>query len=338
MINRLGTAPTLGDVPRPSPGRDQALVRVSAAALNPVDLKIASGVFYGRTPKVPYVAGSEGVGTIEEGGGPLRGKRVRFQVLRDGGGALAEWAVVGPATCLTIPHQLSAGTGAALGVAGMAAWISLVDKVRLQKGERVLILGATGSVGQLAVQIAKLLGAGRIVASGRDPLLLAKSLELGADAVVAIAGQTNDELRDEIMAAARGPLEVIFDPVWGAPLQAALGATGPSARIVHLGDSAGSEATLNSATVRGRQLTIIGHSTPNNSWEVRARAFHELADHAAEGRIRIAVEELPLAEIATAWSRQAASPHVKLVLRPGPWPAPSPSGSGPYPCSRTESE
>lgn len=316
VIDRLGRVPAYREIPRPTASPTQALVQVSAAALNPVDLKIASGSFYRGPPPVPYVPGSEGVGTVMGGPGQLMGKRVRFQVLGGSGGALAEWAVVDPATCLILPHQLSSSTGAALGVAGMAAWISLVDKVRLQQGEKVLILGATGPVGQVGVQIAKLLGAGRIVAAGRDPQLLAKTLDLGADAVVAIAGQSLAELRDEFMAAARGPLEVIFDPLWGNPLQAAVGATGPSARIVHLGDSAGSEATLNSGIVRGRQLTIMGHSNPSTSWEIRARAFHELAAHAADGRIRIEVEELPLAEIATAWQRQASSPHVKLVLRP----------------------
>lgn len=252
------------------------------------------------------------------GSGELAAKRVRFQILGGASGALAQWAAVDSATCLTLPAELPAATAAGLGVAGMAAWIPLVDKVQLREGERVLILGATGTVGQLAVQIARLLGAGRIVAAGRDPQALSRSLELGADAVVTIAKQTVDALRDEFAAAARGPLDVVFDPVWGIPLQAALGATGPSARIVNVGESASDQAQLSSAIVRGRQLTIIGHTNPNTSWELRARAFRELADHAASGRIRIQVEELPLSDIASAWALQATSPHVKLVLRPSP--------------------
>jgi NADPH2:quinone reductase len=318
VIEHLGTGPVYREIARPTPGPGQLLVKVLAAGLNPIDLRIASGGHLRGAPPVPYVPGSEGVGIVVAGGEELKGQRVRFQVIDGSSGALAEWAAVDAATCLPLPPGLPDATAAGLGVAGMAAWISLVDKVRLQKGERVLILGATGTVGQVAVQIAKLLGAGRIVAAGRDPQALARTLELGADTVVAIAGQSADELRDEFAAAARGPLEVVFDPVWGIPLQAALGAAGPSARVVNLGESASDQATLSSAIVRGRQLTIIGHTNPNTPWEVRARAFRELADHAAGGRIRIEVEELPLAGVAAAWQRQAASPHAKLVLRPTP--------------------
>jgi NADPH:quinone reductase-like Zn-dependent oxidoreductase len=318
VIDRLGASPTYREINRPTSAPGQVLVQVSAAALNPVDLRIASGGFYGGVPECPYIPGSEGVGVVTAGSRQLLGKRVRFETRGSASGALAEWAAVDQTACLPIPDQLPSATGAALGVAGMAAWISLVDKVRLQRGERVLILGATGPVGQLGVQIARLLGAGRIVAAGRDPQVLAKTLELGADAVVAIAGQTVEDLQAEFTAAAGGPLQVVFDPVWGIPLQAAVAASGQSARIVNLGQSAGAEATLSSAIVRGRQLTIVGHSNPNTSWKGRANAFRELADHAERGRIRIEVEELPLPEVASAWARQASSPHAKLVLVPSP--------------------
>ncbi len=316
IIERLGEGPSYREVPRPAPAPGQVLVRVGAASLNPVDLKIAAGTHYGGIPQVPYIPGSEGVGVVAARGSELNGKRVRFQVAGGGSGALAGWTAVDPATCLLLPDRIETATAAALGVAGLAAWISLVDKVHLQTGERVLILGATGPVGQIAVQIARLLGAGRIVAAARDAHALATALDLGAHAAVAINGQSEEALRDEIIAAAKGPLEVVFDPLWGTPLQAALAACGPSARVVHLGDAASKEATISSSIVRGRQLTIIGHSNPNTKWEIRARAFRELADHAADGRIRVQIEELPLSEVTSAWERQASSPHVKLVLRP----------------------
>jgi NADPH:quinone reductase len=196
IIERLGGGPSFRELPRPIPGPGQILVRVGAAALNPVDLKISSGTHYGGIPEVPYIPGSEGVGVVAAAGSKLNGKRVRFQVASGGGGALAGWSAVDPATCLLLPDQLKTATAAALGVAGMAAWIPLVDKVQLQKGERVLILGATGPVGQIAVQIARLLGAGRIVAAARDTHALARTLDLGADAVVAIGGQSESALRD----------------------------------------------------------------------------------------------------------------------------------------------
>jgi NADPH:quinone reductase-like Zn-dependent oxidoreductase len=135
--------------------------------------------------------------------------------------------------------------------------------------------------------------------------------------VVALAGQSQEDLGAEFEAAAGGPLDVVFDPLWGLPLMAATMACGQSARIVHLGQSAGPEATLTSAIVRGRQLTIIGHANPSTPLEERTQAFLALAEHAAAGRIRLDTEELPLSAIGSAWARQVGSPHVKLVLIPG---------------------
>lgn len=316
VVDRLGSAPSFREIDRPTAGPDQVLIQVGAAGLNPIDLRIASGTFYGGAPEVPYIPGSEGVGVVVGDSSPVQGERVRFETSRGSSGALAEWAVAEARTCLTLPEELPTATAAGLGVAGIAAWIALVDKVQLKAGESVLILGATGTVGQLAVQIARLLGAGRIVAAGRDPGALAKTLDLGADAVVTIAEQTRELLQQEFLDAAGGPVNVVFDPVWGPPLEAAAGATAQSARIIHLGESAGSEATLSSAIVRGRQLTIIGHASPQTPWDIRARAFGEVADHTAAGRIRLEVEEMPLSAISSAWQLQATSPHAKLVLIP----------------------
>jgi NADPH:quinone reductase-like Zn-dependent oxidoreductase len=317
VVERFGASPTYGEFSRPVPGPGQLLIRVEAAALNPVDFRIASGTFYGGAPKLPYVPGGEGAGTVFEERRSLKGRRVRFEVAAGESGGLAEWTAIDEAACSPIPDDLPWATAAGLGIAGVAAWISLVDKVRLRSGERVLILGATGAVGQIGVQIARLLGAGRVVAAGRDPGALARTLDLGADAVVALAGQSQEDLGAEFEAAAGGPLDVVFDPLWGLPLMAATMACGQSARVVHLGQSAGPEATLTSAIVRGRQLTIIGHANPSTPLEERTQAFLALAEHAAAGRIRLDTEELPLSAIGSAWARQVGSPHVKLVLIPG---------------------
>lgn len=316
VVARLGELPTYIRVARPDPGVGQVLVQVSAAAINPIDLRLATGKQYGITPAVPYIAGSEGVGQVVAGPRELLGRRVRFETARGAPGALAEFCVADATTCVIPPESLPAAVAAALGVAGMAAWIPLVDKAGLRPGERVLVLGATGAVGRLAVQVAKLQGAQRVVAAGRDVEALAQLGELGADAMVPLAGQSEEELQQAFRGAAEGELDVVFDPLWGAPVQAALRACAPSARVVQLGESAGSEATLNSGVVRGRQLTIIGHSSPSTSWDLRARAYRELAERAVRGEIRVEVEQIRLADVKRAWERQAGSPHVKLVLVP----------------------
>ena len=234
IVEHFGASPQYRELARPLAHPGQVLIRVEAAAINPVDIRIASGTFYGGAPKLPYIPGGEGAGTVVEDGRSLQGKRVRFEVSGDESGGLAEWTAVNEDACTPIPDQLPSATAAGLGIAGVAAWISLVDKARLRSGERVLILGATGTVGQIAVQIARLLGAGRVVAAGRDPGALARTLDLGADAIVAIAGQSVEDLAAEFEAAAGGPLEVVFDPLWGLPLVAATAACRQSARIVNL--------------------------------------------------------------------------------------------------------
>ena len=316
-ITELGQPPLVDEVLRPQPLPDQALIEVSAAALNPVTLSTASGVFYGGHPPLPYVPGTEGAGTVVRGSRLMPGTRVRFEASEQRGGALAEFCAVSEAECVELPDGLDDSLAAGLGVAGLAAWLGLRDAVGLRSDERVLILGATGAVGQIAVQAARIMGAGRVVAAGRNRQALDHCLTLGADSVVVITEeQTDQELALAFTEAAEGLLEVVFDPVFGLPSRAATQACGLRARLVNLGQSAGAEATYRSRDIRGKLLTIVGHANWAASTEVRNAAFLELADHAVSGRIRLGIEEFPLSEVAAAWARQQQSPHGKVVVRP----------------------
>jgi NADPH2:quinone reductase len=219
--------------------------------------------------------------------------------------------------CAELPAKLSDPLAAGLGVAGLAAWLALRDAARLRPGETVLVLGATGAVGQIGIQAARIMQAGRIVAAGRDQEALQKCLAMGADAVVTLQEQQGlDQMAAALTGAAGGPLQVVLDPVFGRPSMAASRACGPGARLVNLGQSAGAEATYRSRDIRGKRLSIVGHANGAVSSEVRRSAFLELAAHAAEGRIRIEVEEFSLEQVESAWRRQQESPHSKVVVRP----------------------
>lgn len=204
----------------------------------------------------------------------------------------------------------------ALGVAGLAGWLPLAWRARLQPGETVLVLGATGVVGQIAVQAARLLGAGRVVAAGRDAAMLAHAAErLGADETVDLrAGGA--ALADAFRTAAGGDVDVVLDPLWGAPGAAALDALGTGGRLVQLGQSAGAEATISSAQIRGRQRDILGYTNFLVPAEVRREAYRMLVEHAAEGRIAVDVERIPLYDVTEAWGRLDGGAHRKLVLVP----------------------
>ena len=310
VIERYGEPPVLRDVPEPKVD-GASLVEVIAAPLNPVDLSIASGKFYAGSPPTPYVAGGEGIGRPLQRGKP--GPRVYFRAALPNG-ALAERAVIARGEIVPIPDSVPDGVAAALGTPGIAAYLALTRRAQLKAGETVLILAASGVLGVCAVQVARLLGAGRIIAGARDERALARAKELGADATVDL--KQTDGLADRIREASGGQLQVVIDPIWGVPGVAALEAMSPLGRFVQLGQSAGPEAVVRSGILRGRYLSILGYTSFLVPWEEQAAAYRKLADYAAAGQIKVEFEVLPLEAAAEAWKRQGSSPHRKLVLDP----------------------
>jgi NADPH:quinone reductase len=180
----------------------------------------------------------------------------------------------------------------------------------------VLVLGASGPVGLVAVQAARLLGAGRVVAAARSREGLERAHELGADATVALDAGAPEDVASAIRDAAGGPVDVTVDPLWGEPVVAAIHAAAERGRVVQIGQSAGPEATLPSGAVRGKMLSILGHTTLEAPREVVDRAYLRLVEHAAAGPLVMDHEVLPLDRAADAWRRQEELPRRKLVLRP----------------------
>jgi NADPH:quinone reductase len=294
QVVELGTPPRVAETARDGP------IEVSAVALNPVDLAVAAGRFYGGHPPLPYVPGCEAVARVD-------GERT--YLFGDGRGTLKDGFLVERTDfprelALPVPEELDDGIAAACGIAGIAGWLPLAERAPVRPDDRVVVMGATGTAGAVAVQAARLLGAERIVAAGRDPQRLERARELGADVTVSLAETDLVDLLREA-AGGEGPTLVV-DLLWGEPLRTAVDAAAPGARIVHVGQSAGPEVTLASAAVRGKQLSILGHSNFGLTAEERARAYRDVAELAAAGRIRIDVESFALDEVADAWSAQAA--------------------------------
>ena len=224
---------------------------------------------------------------------------------------MAERAATTADRPIELPDGIEDGLAGCFGTAGLAAWLPLTYRAGLQEGETVLVLGATGVVGQIAVQAAKLLGASRVVAAGRDEARLERARELGADATVVLPADAQ-----ALQEAAGGLIDVVIDPVWSEPATAATEAMNFNGRLVNLGQSAGQKATFDAGVVRGRGLKILGHSNASVPPDAKREAFQAMCGHAAEGRLTADFETLPLDQVAEAWERQASSPHVKLVLVP----------------------
>lgn len=310
VVEEYGT-PRYREFQEPVAGAGEVVVEVAAAGVNPVDLSKAAGTFYAGRARLPFVAGGEGVGTLADG------RRVYFDQPVHPSGSMAQRAGVVEAGLLPVPDGLDDGVAVALGIAGLAAWLPLAWRAGLQPGETVLVLGATGVVGRVAVQAAKLLGASRVVAAGRDAESLARAEELGADATVRFDHATTADLTDAFRAAAGGDVDVIVDPLWGEPAVAALGALGTGGRLIQIGQSAGAEAPIPSAFVRGKLAEIRGHTNFLAPREEKVAAYAAMTEHALAGRLTVDVERMPLAEVETAWARQrAGTGGTKLVLVP----------------------
>ncbi len=218
--------------------------------------------------------------------------------------------VVRRAQCFAIPDNLDDEMAAAIPNPGVSAWLSLKHRARLAPGENVLILGATGVTGKLAVQIAKILGAGRVVAAGRNQEVLNSLYERGADETIRL-NQPDPELREAFRrGAGEKGFDVVIDYVWGAPTEALLGAVtraefaaaGSETRLVQVGESAGSTITLPAAVLRSAALTIMG-TAGFPPLDVLAEALKQVMTHAAHGQLRVDSQRVALSDIERCWER-----------------------------------
>ena len=317
LIREIGRDAEMGEVSEPVCGPGKALVQVQAGSINPLDLLIASGKFYLGHPPLPYVPGVEGVGVVIEGDKIAPGTRVRFECgVLSPYGSLAPLTLIEEDAAMFVSDDAPADLVASLGISGLAAWLSLAWRARLTKGERVLVLGATGAVGQIAIQVAKLLGASQVVGASRNRNVLNEVLTLGADAIVELDGRGAPELAAAFKEAAGGPIDVVIDTLWGPPVLGAMMAAGLGARVVNIGQSAGDSVSIPSAILRGKMISLLGHNNLFVPKEERQKAFGQLLEHAMRGDLEVKHEVIPLERVSEAWRLQRESPHRKLVLLP----------------------
>ena len=317
LLRGFGNPPEASDVTPPEGGNGRALVRVTAAPINLLDLFIGSGRFYGDSPEPPYVPGVEGIGTVVEADGLEPGTRVWFSFERFDGarGSMAELCAVDEQRTVVLEHTLDDAVAAALGLTGVAAWMSLSWRGKLEPGEQVLVLGAAGAVGQVALQAARILGAGRVIGASRSEEGRAIARRLGADAVVDSSGDV-DAIAERMERACEGPLSLVIDPVWGDLATAALRGLAPQGRLVNFGSSAGIVAPLDSAVIRSKSLSVLGYTNVSLPFENVRAAVSSLHQHAAAGRINPILDRVDLDELGSAWTRAGESPHQKLVVMP----------------------
>jgi NADPH2:quinone reductase len=306
VITSTDAPPRPGDFEEPSAGGDGAVVAdVRIAGLNPVDLYRASGEL-GDVP-LPSVAGSEGVAQLDG-----HGRRVYFAGTPAPFGSMAQRTLVDPDEVFDVPDGLDDDAAVTLGIAGLAAWLPLCHHAGLDGGgcDRLLVLGATGVAGQLAVQAAKLLHARTVVAAGRDAEALEPLRDRGADEVVVLG----DDPDANLARVAGDGFEVVIDYVYGGPGRAALAHTCPGATHVVVGGGAGQETPIAFRALQGRSL--VGHANWAVPLSVRRAAYTTMAEHWIAGHLGVEIQHFVLDDVGEAWETQQSSPHRKLVIEP----------------------
>ncbi len=271
----------------------------------PLDVLCASGTSYFGRPATPYVPGVQGVGVVE---GPASA-RVFFPTgagMAPGvDGGLAELVAVRDADLVPVPDaaaDVPDAALAALGLSAVAAWAALAWRAGVRPGDRVVVLGCGGAVGQVGLAAARALGAARVVGVCRSDAAAERAT--GADEVLVSTDAST--LTERVLEAAGGPVDVVLDPVFGATAEAVVRAAADGARVVNLGGAGSDTATFSSALLRSRSISLLGHTNNSLSPARKAEAFTAVVELAARGDVEVAHRVASLDDVADAWADTAA--------------------------------
>ena len=306
VLHTFGETPKFEDFPDPPIGQGQLLVHVRAVALENIDKALANGSHFAAhqmLPQLPAIVGLDGIGMLEDG------RLVGFGGLKSPYGALAERTVIQEGYFVPIPEGVDAVTAAALPASALTALFPLKWGAKLQPGETVLINGATGVTGILAIQIAKHLGAGRIVCTGRHTETLQSLPQLGADAILDLK-LPDDQLARSLAEEAEKGFDVILDCLWGHPTEMIIKSLVPHqlgfakrrVRLIQIGEMAGSTISLPADSLRTSGLEITGASaglTP----ETIGEGTNMVWDWLRAGKLQLDIIRIPLSDIESAWQR-----------------------------------
>jgi NADPH:quinone reductase-like Zn-dependent oxidoreductase len=313
VVMGAGQAPRYADFSEPTPAAGESKITVTAAAISQVVRSRASGRHYSSSGQFPLVAGVDGVGRLDDGG------RVYFGMPRAPYGSMAERAVAPSSRCLALPDELDDVTAAAIANPGMSSWAALEERARLQAGETVLINGATGAAGRLAVQIARHLGAKKVIATGRNLEALKSVADLGADVTIPLV---NDEAELEELFSrefAQG-VDVVLDYLWGKSAErlivagAKAEAEAVPIRFVQIGAVSGADITLPSAALRSSAIVLMGSGIGSIPFDRFLRAIDGLFRATVPAGFKIATNPVSLSDVEQAWRRHDGAGRTVLTI------------------------
>jgi NADPH:quinone reductase-like Zn-dependent oxidoreductase len=314
VVTETGKPPVYGNFVDPKPAEGAQIIAVAASALTQLAKSRASGTHYSFKGVVPFVPGVDGTGTRDDG------RRVYFILPEAPFGGMAERTLVKTSLCVDLPSGLDDVKAAGIANPGMSSWAALKERARFVKGETVLISGATGIAGRLAVQVAKYLGARKVIATGRNAKVLQALPAMGADVTVDL---TRDAvaLEEEFMKQFGEGVDVVLDYLWGESAVTLLVAAAKSApeavpiRFVSIGSAAGPNISLPSAVLRSSALELMGSGISSVPLARLLKAIEELFSAVGPGGFEIPIESVPLSRVGERWSspdsgaRTVFTPH-----------------------------
>jgi NADPH:quinone reductase-like Zn-dependent oxidoreductase len=313
-----GQTPLYADFPDPIPGEGEVLISVRAAALSPLTKTRASGAHYSADNIYPAIPGVDGVGTTSDG------RRVYFVMPAPPNGAMAQHTIVAPRQLIPLPSEIDDLTAAAIANPGMSAWAALAERAHLVPGETVLINGATGSAGHLAVQIAKHLGASKIIATGRDHAALEQLRPLGADVLIPFdLAPTNPQGPAQFEAALKEQfahgIHVVVDYLWGQSAEIIIAAIAKAVedttpvRFIQVGSSSGADITLPGAALRSSPIVLMGSGLKSVPMPRLLASIKNVFEAFAPAKFKINTTPIPLSHVAEAWDNPTKSRIVFVI-------------------------
>jgi len=311
VVSSFDSPPRYQEFPAPVPaGGHEMLVDVLAAGLHPRVRSQANGSHYTSTDELPLVPGIDGVGRGPDG-------RLRYFILPETTmGAMAEQTVIDTRRSVVLPDGADPVAVAAAMNPAMSSWVALSQRVSFEAGQDVLVLGATGNAGQMAVQIAKLFGAGQIIAAGRDLQRLAALPAFGATSTVPLGVSDSADRLGQTAA----EVDVVLDYLWGEPAATAMIAvlTNRADRSkpltwIEIGSVAGATAAIPSAALRQARLQIVGSGQGSVGTGEYLAEVHSLAEAIVAGTVTVDARAVPLGDVEAAWADADAKHRVVLI-------------------------
>ncbi|MVA36915.1 zinc-binding alcohol dehydrogenase family protein [Agrobacterium vitis] len=303
--------PLYGDFEEPVAQTGETLITVSAAALSHLVKSRASGTHYSSSGSFPFAVGIDGVGRKENG------ERVYFALPKAPFGSMAERTVVASVQCLAVPDNLDDITAAAIVNPGMSSWMAYRERAKLIAGETVLVNGATGIAGRLAVQIAKHLGAKKVIATGRNPQALQSLSGLGADVTISLL-QDEEALAASFKAQFADGVNVVLDYLWGQSaellLVEAAKANAVPLRFIQVGAVSGGQISLPAAVLRSSAVELMGSGIGSVPMDRMIQTIRELLQAARPAGLKIATAPVALSKVQEIWDADDSTVRTVLTM------------------------